>query len=167
VPCVIIGSLGELTRSLNSQRKVRVRALTGEPTRAFSQKADLLEVFRWEPSTYFTNLQAEVAEEIVLFLRNNGKDTGQETYTHWRSGDVWRLVRVSRAAFHKFAESQKLCSSRYVWKVMRKLVALGYVRVFTLKGQKGYGLVVNAMKRHKVSASRYEKFMAPLRKTAS
>ena len=69
--------------------------MTGEPTRAFSQKADLLEVFRWEPSTYFTNLQAEVAEEIVLFLRNNGKDTGQETYTHWRSGDVWRLVRVS------------------------------------------------------------------------
>lgn len=71
--------------------------------------------------------------------------------THWRSGDMWSLVRVSRAAFHKFAES--LCSSRYVWKVMRKLVHLGYVRVFTLKGQKGYGLVVDAIKRHKVSGA--------------
>jgi hypothetical protein len=78
-----------------------------------------------------------------------------------------KLVRVSRADFHKFANSQKLCSTRYVWKVMRKLVDLGYVHVFTAKGEKGYGLAVDAIKRHKVAASRYEKFMGPLRKGAT
>jgi len=37
--------------------------LTGEPTRTFSQKADLLEVFRWEPSRYFTNLHEALRSE--------------------------------------------------------------------------------------------------------
>jgi len=91
-----------------------------------------------------TDLQAKVAEETLIFIRAIGRDTGNETFTHWSSRDVWWLVRVSRAEFHKFAASQKLCSPRYVWKVMRKLVDLGYVHVFTAKGEKGYGLTVDA-----------------------
>jgi len=138
--------------------------MSGEPKRAISQKAGILEVLRMEG---LTDLQARVAEETVNFIRANGRDTGNETYTHWSSHDVWRLVRVSRADFRKFAETQKLCSSRYIWKVMRKLVDLGYVHVFTAKGEKGYGLTVDAIKRHRVAASRYEKFMLPLRKGAA
>jgi hypothetical protein len=138
--------------------------MSGEPKRAISQKAGMLEVLRLEG---LTDLQARVAEETVNFIRANGRDTGNETYTHWSSHDVWRLVRVSRADFRKFADSQKLCSSRYIWKIIRKLVDLGYVHVFTAKGEKGYGLTVDAIKRHKVAASRYEKFMEPLRKGAT
>ena len=138
--------------------------MSGEQKRAISQKAGMLEVLRLEG---LTDLQARVAEETVNFIRANGRDTGNETYTHWSSHDVWRLVRVSRADFRKFAETQKLCSSRYIWKVMKKLVDLGYVHVFTAKGEKGYGLTVDAIKRHKVAASRYEKFMLPLRKGAA
>ena len=114
-----------------------------------------------------TDLQAKVAEETLIFIRANGENTGNETYTHWSSRDVWRLVRVSRPEFHKFAETQKLCSSRYVWKVMKRLVNLGYVHVFTAKRERGYGLTVDAIKRHKVAASRFEKFMMPLRKGAT
>jgi len=135
--------------------------MSGEPKRAISQKAGMLEVLRLEG---LTHLQAKVAEETLIFIRANGRDTGNETFTHWSSRDVWRLVRVSRTDFREFAELQKLCSSRYVWKVMRKLVDLGYVHVFTVKGERGYGLTVDAIKRHKVAASRYEKFMLPLRK---
>ena len=135
--------------------------MSGEQKRAISQKAVMLEVLRLEG---LTDLQAKVAEETLIFIRANGKDTGNETFTHWSSRDVWRLVRVSRADFRKFAELQKLCSSRYIWKVMRKLVDLGYIHVFTAKGERGYGLTVDAIKRHKVAASRYEKFMEPLRK---
>jgi hypothetical protein len=138
--------------------------MSGEQKRAISQKAGMLEVLRLEG---LTDLQARVAEETVNFIRANGRDTGNETYTHWSSHDVWRLVRVSRADFRKFAETQKLCSSRYIWKVMKKLVDLGYVHVFTAKGEKGYGLTVDAIKRHRVAASRYEKFMLPLRKGAA
>ena len=135
--------------------------MSGEQKRAISQKAGMLEVLRMEG---LTDLQAMVAEETVNFIRGSGRDTGKEIYTHWSSRDFWRLVRASRADFRKFAETQKLCSSRYVWKVMRKLVDLGYVHVFTGKGERGYGLAVDAIKRHKVAASRYEKFMEPLRK---
>jgi hypothetical protein len=138
--------------------------MSGEQKRAISQKAGMLEVLRLEG---LTDLQARVAEETVNFIRANGQDTGNETYTHWSSHDVWRLVRVPRADFRKFAETQKLCSPRYVWKVMKKLVNLGYVHVFTGKGERGYGLTVDAIKRHKVAASRYEKFMVPLRKGAT
>jgi hypothetical protein len=138
--------------------------MSGEPKRAISQKAGMLEVLWLEG---LTDLQAKVAEETIKFIRANGTDTGNETYTHWSSHDVWRLVRVSRADFHEFANSQKLCSARYVWKVMRKLVNLGYVHVFTVKGERGYGLTVDAIKRHKVAASRWEKFMEPLRKGAT
>jgi len=136
-------------------------SMAGEQKRAISQKAGMLEVLRLEG---LTDLQARVAEEILKFIRANGADTGNETYTHWSSHDVWRLVRVSRADFHRFADSQELCSSRYVWKVMRRLVDLGYLYVFTAKGQKGYGLTVDAIKRHKVAASRYDKFMLPLKR---
>jgi len=139
-------------------------AMSGEQKRAISQKAGMLEVLRLEG---LTDLQAKVAEETLIFIRANGENTGNETYTHWSSRDVWRLVRVSRPEFRKFAELQKLCSSRYVWKVMRKLVDLGYVHVFTVKGERGYGLTVDAIKRHKVAASRYEKFMMPLSKGAA
>jgi hypothetical protein len=135
--------------------------MSGEQKRTISQKAGILEVLRMEE---LTDLQAKVAEETLIFIRASGGDTGKEIYTHWSSHDFWRLVRVSRTEFHKFAETQKLCSSRYVWKVMRKLVDLGYVHVFTGKGERGYGLAVDAIKRHKVAASRYEKFMEPLRK---
>jgi len=135
--------------------------MSGEQKRAISQKAVMLEVLRMEG---LTDLQAKVAEETLIFIRANGGDTGNETFTHWSSRDVWRLVRVSRAEFRKFAQTQRLCSTRYVWKVMRKLVDLGYVHVFTVKGERGYGLTVDAIKRHKVAASRYEKFMVPLRK---
>jgi len=138
--------------------------MSGEPKRAISQKAGMFEVLQLEG---LTDLQAKVAEETLIFIRASGKDTGNETFTHWSSRDVWRLVRVSRAEFRKFAELQKVCSSRYVWKVMRKLVDLGYVHVFTVKGERGYGLTVDAIKRHKVAASRYEKFMIPLRKGAT
>jgi len=138
--------------------------MSGEQKRAISQKARMLEVLGMEG---LTDLQAKVAEETLTFIRGSGRDTGNETYTHWSSHDVWRLVRVSRADFRKFAETQKLCSSRYIWKVMKKLVDLGYVHVFTAKGEKGYGLTVDAIKRHKVAASRYEKFMLSLRKSAA
>jgi hypothetical protein len=138
--------------------------MSGERKGAISQKAGMLEVLCREG---LTDLQARVAEETINFIRANGRDTGNETYTHWSSHDVWRLVRVSRVEFRKFAESQKLCSTRYVWKVMRKLVDLGYVHIFAAKGQKGYGLTVNAIKRHKVAASRYQKFLEPLRKGAA
>jgi hypothetical protein len=138
--------------------------MSGEQKRAISQKAGMLEVLQLEG---LTDLQAKVAEETLIFIRANGENTGNETYTHWSSRDVWRLVRVSRPEFHKFAETQKLCSSRYVWKVMKRLVNLGYVHVFTAKRERGYGLTVDAIKRHKVAASRYEKFMMPLRKGAT
>jgi len=138
--------------------------MSGELKRAISQKADMLEVLRLEG---LTDLQARVAEETLLFIRANGKDTGHEIYTHWSSHDIWRLIRVSRADFREFASSQKLCSTRYVWKVMRKLVDLGYVYIFTAKGEKGYGLAVGAIKRHKVAASRFERFIEPLRKSTT
>ena len=110
--------------------------MSGEQKRTISQKAGILEVLRMEE---LTDLQAKVAEETLTFIRASGGDTGKEIYTHWSSHDFWRLVRVSRADFRKFAETQKLCSSRYIWKVMRKLVDLGYVHVFTAKGERGYG----------------------------
>jgi hypothetical protein len=135
--------------------------MSGEQKRAISQKAVMLEVLGLEG---LTDLQAKVAEETLIFIRASGRDTGNETFTHWSSRDVWRLVRVSRADFRKFAETQRLCSTRYVWKVMKKLVDLGYVHIFTAKGERGYGLAVDAIKRHKVAVSRYEKFMLPLRK---
>jgi len=138
--------------------------MSGEQKRAISQKAGMFEVLQLEG---LTDLQAKVAEETLIFIRANGENTGNETYTHWSSRDVWRLVRVSRPEFHKFAETQKLCSSRYVWKVMKRLVNLGYVHVFTAKRERGYGLTVDAIKRHKVAVSRYQKFMIPLRKGAT
>jgi len=138
--------------------------MSGEQKRAISQKAGMLEVLRLDG---LTDLQAKVAEETVNFIRASGRDTGNEIYTHWSSRDVWRLVRVSRPEFRKFAELQRLCSTRYVWKVMRKLVDLGYVHVFTVKGERGYGLAVDAIKRHKVAVSRCEKFLEPLRKGAT
>ena len=138
--------------------------MPGEQKRAISQKAGMFEVLQLEG---LTDLQAKVAEETLIFIRANGENTGNETYTHWSSRDVWRLVRVSRPEFHKFAETQKLCSSRYVWKVMKRLVNLGYVHVFTAKRERGYGLTVDAIKRHKVAVSRYQKFMIPLRKGAT
>jgi hypothetical protein len=108
--------------------------MSGEQKRAISQKAGMLEVLRMEG---LTDLQAKVAEETLIFIRANGTDTGNETFTHWSSRDVWRLVRVSRADFRKFAQTQRLCSARYIWKVMRKLVDLGYIHVFTAKGGEG------------------------------
>lgn len=87
----------------------------------------------------------------------------------------WKVIKVSRAAFRKFADSQKVCSSRYIRMVMRKLVNLGFARVFTYKRKircrgrsyvrvtrTGYGLSVEAIKRYRVSLSRCEKYLEPL-----
>jgi len=137
----------------------------------FSQKANFADVLRWER---FTDLQVRVGEAILVFLLHSGKDTGDSICLD-RRAEQWRETKVSRANFRRFADSQKLCSSRYVRRVMHKLVDLGYAKPFTrqrkfkrhgktfvITTRTGYGLDVEAMRRYRASLSRCKKFMEPL-----
>lgn len=137
----------------------------------FSQKGEFADALRWER---FTDLKVRVGEAILNFLLQSGKDTGGEMFLDERA-EKWKETKVSKAEFRRFADNQKLCSSRYVRMVMRNLIDLGFAkpfmrqrrlrrhgRKFVITARTGYGLDVEAMKRHRNSLNRCKKFMEPL-----
>lgn len=74
----------------------------------FSQKGEFADVLRWER---FTDLKVRVGDAVLNFLMQSGKDIGGEILFDERA-EKWKETKVSKAEFRRFADNQKLCSSR-------------------------------------------------------
>ena len=154
--------------------KVSEQAPTAEylKIRRFNQQSTLADVLKWDG---FTELQVRVALAVLDFFLHNGQNTGGYLCLDQRSTQ-WTETMARKSKFRDWADTQKICSSRYVRVVLRKLIDLGFAKPHikekkirkrgrlsvTIKMRVGYGLDVEALRRYRTSYNQFAKYLRPL-----